>query len=166
MSMNEFKSLTWQPIETAPKDGTRFLGSSKGCETKLYYWNSEKNRFLIEHQEEIGWTPTHWFPLPIFNQKAISLREVMFFAMAWEAGRQWGHRFGLIRHEDEYAWFKVGAERAVNMAIPIASDSDEKDWETELDECVNDLFDHASEQAIVFPDNLIIVRESELEIDE
>lgn len=54
----------WQPIETAPKDGTEILLLSK-CDMGVCYWCSERSF--------TGWTvgwgmvfrnPTHWMPLP------------------------------------------------------------------------------------------------------
>lgn len=64
----------WQPIETAPKDGTHFLGygapaySSPGiAETYAdedylgeLYWVL----FIRNDAETDCWEPTHWMPLP------------------------------------------------------------------------------------------------------
>jgi hypothetical protein len=68
--------MGWQPIETAPKDGTRILLGRfvKKCEhrrnfhVQVDYWNVPKRngprytgwgRF-----NEHYWPPTHWMPLP------------------------------------------------------------------------------------------------------
>lgn len=54
----------WQPIESAPKDGTAVL---------LYDPTTESGGFVFEGAWENGWydygdwfdrTPTHWIPLP------------------------------------------------------------------------------------------------------
>jgi hypothetical protein len=63
--------MTWQPIETAPKDGTDFLGywvdrfdprHENSCEIRtrhnLYQW---ENIFLEAGKD---FRPTHWKPLP------------------------------------------------------------------------------------------------------
>jgi hypothetical protein len=56
----------WQPIETAPRDGTYVLGYGPH-ETRGFYIDA------IHHYQELGWTvkwmsgygePTHWMPLP------------------------------------------------------------------------------------------------------
>ena len=66
--------MTWQPIETAPKDGTRVLiyqpdgmWHSRSCirgeRIELAYWhqpgNKERPGFWIPTSR-----PTHWMPLP------------------------------------------------------------------------------------------------------
>jgi hypothetical protein len=59
----------WQPIETAPMDGTQFLATDKssmavGC---FYDETSYSYDFRISHfaiSQYYGWKPTHWMPLP------------------------------------------------------------------------------------------------------
>ena len=62
--------MNWQPIETAPKDGTQFVG---GCWQELYGWTWNKCRFYDEDKHGIrepyvvmdgGGLPTHWISLP------------------------------------------------------------------------------------------------------
>jgi len=57
----------WQPIETAPKDGTRFMAYEEADEAKFYpcwwqedfgYWEGWQNVWDSEPN------PTHWMPLP------------------------------------------------------------------------------------------------------
>lgn len=79
--------MEWQPIETAPKDGTHFLGySPKEC----FAWSHIKETWMdkyaegsqgydkwlsgliprnvgwmyIENNGSFHWEPTHWMPLP------------------------------------------------------------------------------------------------------
>lgn len=71
--------MDWQPIESAPKDGTKILA----IENFTYEWEDEngvaKTRpgdwcvvsWHPQHEEWIGFgmmlssfTPTHWMPLP------------------------------------------------------------------------------------------------------
>jgi ABC-type phosphonate transport system ATPase subunit len=61
----------WQPIETAPKDGTRLLVACVGeCGTRWMYvaWNKKRHWRLMETKTgsfmEVHDTPTHWMPLP------------------------------------------------------------------------------------------------------
>jgi hypothetical protein len=55
----------WQPIETAPKDGTRFLAYEGGRECKHYecWWNSDFSDWE-GWQDDWGGEPepTHWMP--------------------------------------------------------------------------------------------------------
>lgn len=79
-------ALTWQPIETAPKDGTEILGWREGCGVLLIRWTCPID-FLTDTEcekmgdsaEQLDWfyadfvagdrlegsqAPTHWMPLP------------------------------------------------------------------------------------------------------
>lgn len=71
------KACEWQPIETAPKDGTAFVGSNGkyAYRTMLgrYYvkWPHEEGgpTYAEKWNKETGdsvypWKPTHWMPLP------------------------------------------------------------------------------------------------------
>ena len=56
--------LKWQPIETAPKDGSYILGWSYSFNrsVELIRWNEEENCF--EFEEDCEASATHWMPLP------------------------------------------------------------------------------------------------------
>lgn len=63
----------WQPIETAPKDGTEILGYACGKMTTVY-WNVDQYDIDLggywtlvipgAWAEDGEWNPTHWQPLP------------------------------------------------------------------------------------------------------
>jgi hypothetical protein len=71
---------TWQPIETAPKDGTEILiydtqakeiwkvfwgwSNNKDFTTQEYYRTWELSHPRSKQTEEYWGTPTHWMPLP------------------------------------------------------------------------------------------------------
>ena len=66
--------LTWQPIETAPKDGTKIILRCDDVVVAPCYWQpagviSESAFWLWEAPEHRLWMetvegPTHWMPLP------------------------------------------------------------------------------------------------------
>lgn len=70
--------MIWQPIETAPKDGTEVLLFDPNCEPKILiasYAVRERlrNGKVIARYEQWEWpmilysgrpNPTHWMPLP------------------------------------------------------------------------------------------------------
>lgn len=56
---------TWQPIETAPKDGTRILMTNKNRALSIGRWVTP-GRFYRKYE---GWSvnltnPSHWMQLP------------------------------------------------------------------------------------------------------
>lgn len=66
----------WQPIETAPKDGTRILIFDNGC-ISIANWHEQIDNYnhapfdgwLIFYPDDAFYTqvsenPTHWMPLP------------------------------------------------------------------------------------------------------
>ena len=59
--------MKWQPIETAPKDGTKSLGFADGEMATVEwielgaYWSLVICGAFAESGE---WWPTHWMPLP------------------------------------------------------------------------------------------------------
>jgi hypothetical protein len=67
--------MTWQPFETAPKDGTEFIvfGLMRGdwgytedqlTWTGCRYENGEFRKTKPTSQYDCGWKFTHWLPLP------------------------------------------------------------------------------------------------------
>lgn len=78
------KSLEWQPIETAPKDGTRILTCVAGFWPTIGYWKHEGHwsnaeeeladrafeaagYLVIDGEHADRYTPDHWMPLPTGN---------------------------------------------------------------------------------------------------
>lgn len=70
----------WQPIGTAPKDGTRFLAWHKG-RVDFFHWQDLNGRcdapvgwrdsFIYVFPEFDSSGPTHWIPLPDAPPKPI-----------------------------------------------------------------------------------------------
>lgn len=70
----------WQPIETAPKDGTKVLLADKNGYISTARWTEECERGGVDSSRDPGWkayaidddsfysceyiNPTHWMPLP------------------------------------------------------------------------------------------------------
>lgn len=87
-TMSELESASqpgggWQPIETAPKDGTRILARNDSYGTRETYWclygdGSIAKQLFVQGKGPDGswewsepqnfwassWVPTHWMPLP------------------------------------------------------------------------------------------------------
>jgi hypothetical protein len=57
--------MAWQPIESAPKDGTRVMLADAEW-TDIGRWRIESQLWMDD--DDAGWTdpfwPTHWMPLP------------------------------------------------------------------------------------------------------
>lgn len=59
--------MKWQPISTAPKDGTDILGYDGYQMTTVTWFEIGKWWSLVapgSYAEDSEWTPTHWMPLP------------------------------------------------------------------------------------------------------
>lgn len=66
--------LAWQPIETAPRDGTWFLGYSYRRDVQdtieVWHWDADSDRdggggfWINAYDSNIDEYPTHWTPLP------------------------------------------------------------------------------------------------------
>jgi hypothetical protein len=71
----------WQPIETAPKDGTSIIVMYLHCDTQIVHAAFWLEEYESDEIDETGWwtydwsevsrskmdyhyTPTHWMPLP------------------------------------------------------------------------------------------------------
>lgn len=68
--MRYTQRMNWQPIETAPRDGSAFLAFEDGkmAVGSLHAWASGES-FYIEHVSGYEYEfemdkPTHWAPLP------------------------------------------------------------------------------------------------------
>jgi Protein of unknown function (DUF551) len=60
--------MEWQPIETAPKDGTWFIAAASNADwmkPRIVRFYDEYDRFPM-HDDMRPWSvaPTHWMPLP------------------------------------------------------------------------------------------------------
>lgn len=55
------KPITWQPIETAPKDGTSVLVYEGGHQAVVFWLGGSAGWSDGEH---VKLSPTHWMPLP------------------------------------------------------------------------------------------------------
>ena len=76
--------MEWQPIKTAPKDGTRVLAVVRGWQVCVGRWDGDQWMYLdaddffsdktwhqyCAERAEAGaeWEPTHWMPLPATPQ--------------------------------------------------------------------------------------------------
>lgn len=73
--------MNWQPIETAPKDGSHILaavhypagGKSRGVWATLYvYWDPEFQEYpdgvwALDYENPItSGKPTYWMPVPLY----------------------------------------------------------------------------------------------------
>ena len=56
--------MEWQPIETAPKDGTRVLVHEPGMEPEIAHWSG--GVWWIGQSDDFQFPGgiTHWMPLP------------------------------------------------------------------------------------------------------
>lgn len=57
-------TFVWQPIETAPKDGTRILVVSK-IGVGITVWREKANSAGDQPGWVCGYSPTRWMPLPV-----------------------------------------------------------------------------------------------------
>lgn len=57
-------AMNWQPIETAPKDGTEILTCDKGLGFSVRYWGENEDGDNVWLPRIRGVFPTHWMPLP------------------------------------------------------------------------------------------------------
>lgn len=70
--------MKWQPIETAPKDGTYILACVAGYIPEVAHWQDDRKVFDFLSASDMPndqawidyldsgakWVPTHWMPLP------------------------------------------------------------------------------------------------------
>lgn len=59
--------MEWQPIETAPKDGTAILIAKSPCDhwagMFVAYWSDDLDEWFYSINRIVR-QPTHWMPLP------------------------------------------------------------------------------------------------------
>jgi hypothetical protein len=61
----ELASGKWQPIESAPRDGTPVLGySTEGVMYACWYFERSWLFFRNHRGDRWAFHPTHWMPLP------------------------------------------------------------------------------------------------------
>lgn len=61
------EALQWQPIESAPRDGTTLLGAFKGGKVASIEWLTDKGYvegWALSGSMQNNMRPTHWMPLP------------------------------------------------------------------------------------------------------
>lgn len=57
--------MKWQPIDTAPKDGTIVMGCDYDYGVyQIYKMKLDKDYGWIDPNWDGGYRPTHWMPLP------------------------------------------------------------------------------------------------------
>lgn len=56
--------MTWQPIETAPRDGTICLVAEPSGFVHLAQWCADGYWRYRVTDPDLQWKPTHWMPLP------------------------------------------------------------------------------------------------------
>ena len=56
--------MKWQPIETAPKDGTEILTYAKFGDVSVRYWGAGDDDDMAWQPRIRGCFPTHWQLLP------------------------------------------------------------------------------------------------------
>jgi hypothetical protein len=60
--------IDWQPIETAPRDGTWFLAFGKHsrdrCTMMVICWDGDPDWVSADDGYRPYLSPTHWMPLP------------------------------------------------------------------------------------------------------
>jgi hypothetical protein len=65
-------TTSWQPIETAPRDGSDILlicNTAYTPEASIGWWSADGWRHYSRPEEKwhggvVKWFPTHWMPLP------------------------------------------------------------------------------------------------------
>jgi hypothetical protein len=57
------EAMQWQPIQTAPKDGTDILVCGHGV-IRTAQWSAKDQTFRVNAYAFIRIDPTHWMPLP------------------------------------------------------------------------------------------------------
>lgn len=61
--------VKWQPIETAPRGNTDFLGFDGNTIAITWEGWADENGPVYVREDWVGWRPTHWMPLPPFPKE-------------------------------------------------------------------------------------------------
>ena len=58
--------MNWQPIGTAPKDGSKFLAFDRAWYDVPFvcYWGRDRWRFNAPGDNDVEMRPAFWMPLP------------------------------------------------------------------------------------------------------
>ena len=102
--------MNWQPIETAPRDGTEILAWRRDCRIMLVRWDAPENLLSDSECEALGdsaggydwiyadfvqgdWLegdmiPTHWMPLPDAPDTGTTLQNATEGMQAAETGQE------------------------------------------------------------------------------
>lgn len=116
----ELDALTiWQPMTTAPRDGTWFIaGTAHGTERVVHFADAH-DRFPISHDGEAWATaPIKWTPLCTIT--ALRAREAMIEAAAIERAAEASEAVGYLSHEDLRALITPGARTLLDQRIADA----------------------------------------------
>jgi len=65
------KAIEWQPIETAPKDGTEFLArnNNQGGVKTLISWNKIHGYWQSKGKPILSMQDTHWIKIPDYEKE-------------------------------------------------------------------------------------------------
>ena len=115
----------WQPIETAPKDGTWVLTIIKGYIPSVSHWNACYRKWLIVSPEDHGdetmeiltdgeYNPTHWMPLPA--APGVQAGNI------WESDKMREFYAGSVRDAARYRWLRSNERGMANLSCVINDD--------------------------------------------
>ncbi len=147
-------AATWQPIETATKDGTRLLlwaAGSAADEIEVGYWSTSVWTYgggwinCENRSDTVVLKPTHWMPLPMppnegTTQELIPVGSSDVFGCDWEGkpitGQEPANKLVLVwqitPHPTDSS-FDTCVERDYHKAVELAKEAIEN-WVDQADE--------------------------------